>query len=96
MAQNGNVAGHVYIKSRRSSTIYLRNGYNYQTFFYFGNGWYSGKKMLHGIQGGFVKNESYSKDDSATYMDNDILTYTLTQQMNGNFRTSGSSEGEMF
>ncbi len=94
--QNGNVAGHVYIKAGRSSTIYLRNGHNYQTFFYLGNGWYSGKEMLHGIKGGFVKNESYSKDGSATYMDNDILSYTLTQQVNGNFQTSGSSEGEMF
>lgn len=94
--QNGNVAGHIYIKAGHSATVYLKNNYNYQTFFYFGKGWYSGKEMLHGIKGGFVKNESYSKDGSPTYMSNDVLSYTLTQQLNGNFQTSGSSEGEMF
>lgn len=48
--------------------------------------------MLRGINGRFVKNESHSKKSSSTYMDNDILSYTLTQQINGNFRISGSSE----
>lgn len=94
--QNGNVAGHIYIKAGHSATVYLRNGYNYQTFFYFGNGWYSGKEMLHGIKGGFVRNESYSKDGTPTYMNNNVLSYSLTQQVNGNFQTSNSDEGEMF
>lgn len=94
--QDGNVAGHTYIKAGRSSTIYLKNEYNYQTFFYFGNGWYSSKEMRHGIKGGFVKNESYAKDDSPIYMNNSVLSYSLTQQINGNFQTSKSNEEEMF
>lgn len=48
--------------------------------------------MLCGIKGRFVKNESYSKESSSTYMVNDILSHTLTQQINGNFQTSGSGE----
>lgn len=52
--------------------------------------------MLRGINGVFVKNESYSKDSSSTYMVNDILSHTLTQQINGNFQATGSSEGELF
>ena len=43
--QNGNVAGHKYITAGNRVTIYLKNGYNYQTFFYYGKGWYPQKEM---------------------------------------------------
>jgi len=93
---NGKVAGHKYIRSGCSSTIYLENDHEYQTFFYYGNGWYPEKEMKNSIFGGFVKGESYSKDGTSSYLDNNILTYELTLQTNGNFQTSTSSEGEMF
>ena len=94
--QNGNVAGHKYITAGNRVTIYLKNGYNYQTFFYYGKGWYPQKEMKGSLVGGFIKGESFSKDGSPTYMENNILQYSLTLQANGNFQTSGSSEGEMF
>lgn len=94
--QNGNVAGHSYIKAGNSATIYLRNGYNYQTFFYYGKGWYPGKVMKNGIKGGFIKDEAFSKDGSASYLEDNILTYELTLQTNGNFQTSSSNASEMF
>lgn len=93
---NGNVAGHKYIKAGHSVTIYLRNGYNYQTFFYYGNGWYPQKEMNGNVKGGFLKNEAFSKDGSSSYLSNNILEYSLTLQQHGNFSTSGSSATEMF
>ena len=92
---NGSVAGHRYIRAGMTSTIYLRNEHYYQTFFYYGNGWYPDKEM-NNVQGGFIKNEAFSKDGTPSYLDNDILTYELTLQVNGNFSTSSSSAGEMF
>ena len=92
---NGSVAGHKYIRAGMSSTIYLRNEHYYQTFFYYGNGWYPDKEMKN-VQGGFIKNEAFSKDGNPSYLDNDILSYELTLQVNGNFSTSSSSAGEMF
>ena len=93
---NGGVAGHRYIKAGNSSRIYLKNGYNYQTFFYYGRGWYPDKQMNGNVRGGFLKGEAFSKDGSPSYLENQILTYELTLQENGNFQTSTSSEGEMF
>ena len=40
---NGSVAGHKYIQAGHSATIYLKNGNYYQTFFYYGKGWYPNK-----------------------------------------------------
>lgn len=94
--KNGNVAGHRYIKAGNSATIYLRNGYHYQTFFYYGKGWYPDKDMKNGIKGGFIKEESFSKDGTASLLEDNILTYELTLQEHGNFQTSSSNEGEMF
>lgn len=93
---NGNVAGHRYVRAGSTATIYLRNGYNYQTFFYYGKGWYPDKEMKNGLKGGFLKNEAYSKDGSATYLENNILTYELTLQEHGNFQTSSSNAAEIF
>ncbi len=92
---NGSVAGHRYIKAGNSSTIYLKNG-TYQTFFYYGKGWYPDKPMNGKVRGGFLKGEAYSKDGSPSYLENNILTYELTLQADGNFQTSSSNEGEMF
>lgn len=93
---NGSVAGHKYIKAGNTATIYLRNGNYYQTFFYYGKGWYPDKQMNGKVRGGFIKNEAFSKDGSASYLENQILSYELTLQEHGNFQTSSSSEGEMF
>ena len=90
---NGSVAGHRYIKAGNSTKIYLKNGYNYQTFFYYGKGWYPEKQMNDKIKGGFIKGESFSKDGTPVNLDNGILTYELTLQEN--FQTTTSSEGEM-
>lgn len=93
---NGNVAGHRYIQAGRTATIYLRNGYNYQTFFYYGKGWYPDKEMKNGIRGGFISGETYSKDGRASYLENNILSYVLTLQTDGNFQTSSSNDSEIF
>lgn len=92
---NGSVAGHKYIKAGRNVTIQLPNG-SYQTFFYYGKGWYSEKAMRNGIRGGFIKDEAYSKDGSPSYLENTILTYELTITPNGNFNTTSSDENEIF
>lgn len=92
---NGKVAGHCYIKAGMTSTIYLGNGFNYQTFFYYGKGWYPSKEMKN-VRGGFIKDEAFSKDGSSSYLENNILSYELTLQANGNFQTSESNEDEMF
>ncbi len=93
----GRVAGHVYVRKGCSSTIYLLPNKTYQVFFYYGKGWYPKKEMSGGIKGGFLSSESFSKDGSSMYLrSGEIVTYTLTQQVNGNFSTSGSSKYEMF
>ncbi len=93
---NGSVAGHSYIRAGASSTIYLKNRHSYQTFFYYGKGWYPDKKMNGKVRGGFIKDEVFSKDGTPSYLENQCLTYELTLQKNGNFQTSSSSEAEMF
>lgn len=93
---NGKVAGHKYIKAGNSATIYLRNGAYYQTFFYYGRGWYPGKQMKNGVKGGFIKDEAYSKDGSPSYLEDNVLTYELTISQHGNFSTSSSNENEIF
>ena len=93
---NGSVAGHTYIRAGGSATIYLKNNNYYQTFFYYGKGWYPDKQMNARVHGGFLNNEDFSKDGSPVYLENQILTYELTLRENGNFHTTSSSEGEMF
>ncbi|GEM_PF-1325644 len=95
--KNGKVAGHSYIQKGCSSTIYLPPEHYYQVFFYFGRGWYPKKSMSNGVKGGFLNSEQFSKDGSSMYLGyGEGVSYTLTQQVNGNFSTSGSSENEMF
>lgn len=93
----GKVAGHVYVRKGCSSTIYLPSNRTYQVFFYYGSGWYPKKEMPQGMKGGFLAGESFSKDGSPIFLrTGEMMTYTLTQQVNGNFSTSSSSEYEVF
>ena len=94
--QNGMVAGHSYIQAGDESTIYLKNGNTYQTFFYYGKGWNPGKQMKNGVFGGFVSGEAFSKDGSPSYLKDNILKYELILSQDGNFSTQGSSENEIF
>lgn len=88
------IARNAYIKAGGSHTFYLSNG-TYQVFFYGGKGWNPDKAMPNGLQGGFVANESYSKDYPVS-LEYQSLTYELIPQPNGNFSTAQSSADEMF
>ena len=84
----------VYIVAGDSYTFHIPNG-KYQVFFYGGRGWNPEKIMPNGAKGGFVCNESYSKDE-AVFIQNEILEYDLIPQKNGNFRTIQSNANELF
>lgn len=95
--QNGQVAGHTYVRAGQTATIQLPGGHRYQTFFYYGRGWYPDKPMKNGVKGGFLEDEIYSKDGSpALLQDNEVLSFELIPVQNGNFSTSQSNEGEIF
>lgn len=83
-----------YIKAGDTYTFNLPNGY-YQVYFYSGKGWDPNKEMQNGQKGGFLSNESYSKDDPVS-LDYQELTYELILQENGNFSTRQSSTDEIF
>lgn len=51
--------------------------------------------MPNGLKGGFVANESYSKD-SPISLEYEGLNYELIPQPNGNFNTQQSSVSEIF
>ena len=88
------ISRNAYIKAGDSYTFYVPNG-TYQVFFYGGKGWNPNKTMPHGLEGGFVANESYSKD-SPVSLNYEGLTYELILQPNGNFSTQQSSASEIF
>ena len=90
----GVIARNAYIKAGGSYTFYIPNG-RYQVFFYGGKGWNPNKSMPGGLTGGFVANESYSKD-SPVDLNYQGLTYELIPQANGNFNTQQSSANEIF
>lgn len=92
--RGGTIARNAYIQAGDSYTFNLPNG-TYQVFFYGGKGWNPGKAMYGGKRGGFVANESYSKD-SPVSLENERLEYELIPQQNGNFNTKQSSASEMF
>ena len=96
LKQNGVTKRHAYIPAGRSYTFYIPNG-TWQPFFYYGKGWYPGKEMKSpscaSLKGGFLENEDWDKD-SPQYLDNHILSYTLTTVVNGNFSTQNSSQSE--
>ena len=91
---DGEIARNAYIKAGGSYTFYVPNG-RYQVFFYGGKGWNPNKSMPGGLTGGFVANESYSKD-SPVSLNYQELTYELIPQPNGNFSTQQSSASEIF
>lgn len=94
--RNGVVKKHAYIAAGRSYTFQLPDGL-YQTYFYYGEGWYPDKemdsKLCDDLRGGFLRNETWSKDDP-TRLEGQILTYTLQPLVHGNFQTKDASQLE--
>jgi hypothetical protein len=94
---NNIVFSHAYIRSNKTYTFDLDNG-TYQVFFYYGKDW-DFKKIIKGsfcdLKGGFSSSEVFGKD-SQQYLKNNILTYELILQRNGNFSTKESSSKEAF
>jgi len=68
-------------------------------FFYSGKGWnphkFIKKTTCGKLNGGFVSGENVTKDDRI-YISNQILTYELILQENGNLQTKPSSTQEAF
>jgi len=87
-----------YIEKGHSFTFELNNG-TYQVFFYYGDQWDNNKYLKQvncgELYGGFKKNESYGKDYKQE-LNNNILTYELIRQENGNFSTKPSNLSEAF
>lgn len=90
---NGSVAVHGYIKAGETLSLDMPNG-RYQTFFYYGRGWYP-EKQMSGVRGGFLKDEVFSKADSE-YLEDVELSYVLQLTTNGNFSTKSSNSSEIF
>jgi hypothetical protein len=91
--ENDRVVRHAYIEAGHTYVFSLPNG-SYQTFFYYGTGWNPNKEMKGGkMQGGFISGEDFGKDEGQMLFNN-ILTYELIMQPNGNFSTSPSSQDE--
>lgn len=94
---NDIVFSHAYIRSNKTYTFDLDNG-TYQVFFYYGNNWDS-RKIIEGtfcdLKGGFSSSEVFGKD-VPQYLNNNILTYELILQRNGNFSTKKSNPKEVF
>lgn len=93
------VIRHAYIKANRSYTLNIPDG-SYRVFFYHGSGWNPHKFMKNTtcgeLTGGFINNEAVTKDPSTLTLYSQIMSYTLTQVVNGNFNTAGSSKNEAF
>lgn len=95
---SGDVYRHAYIKSGRSFTFNVPDG-QYQVFFYSGTGWNPNKYMTStscgALNGGFVSEESFTKDDYIS-LNSQSMTYELIMQQNGNLNTQPSSMSEAF
>ena len=93
------VIRHAYIRARDRFTLNVPNG-NHDVYFYYGTGWNPNKFMkattCGDLTGGFLSNEVVSKDPSTLRIYNQVMTYTLTEQVNGNFSTTSSSKYEAF
>jgi len=98
LKQNERVVAHAYISAGSNYTFQVPNG-TYQPFFYYGRNWDSEKEMAKTncgtLRGGFTQNEHFSKDTPET-LSNDVLTYELILQQNGNFSTIPSNRNEAF
>lgn len=88
-----------YIDKGRSFTFKLTDG-TYEPFFYSGTSW-SNKKYMKTtttcgrLYGGFTSGESIGKDNPVT-LKNQILSYDLNTQFDGNFHTKSSDISEAF
>jgi hypothetical protein len=95
---SGRVVRHAYIKGGYSYTFNVQDG-SYQVFFYSGTGWNPNKQMPSSscsyLKGGFVSNESVTKDNYINLY-SQIMTYELILQQQGNFSTKPSSKNEAF
>ena len=95
---SGRVVRHAYIKGGYSYTFNVPDG-SYQVFFYSGTGWNPNKQMPSSscsyLKGGFVSNESVTKDNYINLY-SQIMTYELILQQQGNFSTKPSSKNEAF
>lgn len=94
LKSGGVIVRNAYIEAGDSYSFSIPNG-NYQVFFYGGRGWNPNKIMSDEQLGGFVADESYSKDSPVSLHD-EKLTYELILQTNGNFSTQPSSPKEIF
>jgi len=87
------VIKHAYISAGSSYTFQVKDG-TYQVFFYYGTSWNKYKRMSSdectSLYGGWDYNEEVTKDNSIR-LSNQIMTYTLTSVINGNFNTKSSS-----
>jgi len=96
--KSGKVYRHAYIKAYNKYKFHVSNGY-YNVYFYYGKGWDPRKVLKQttcgALKGGFVSNVSVGKDQSL-YLNNQIMTYTLTVINNGNFSPVTSSVYEAF
>jgi hypothetical protein len=97
--QKGEVVSCAYIDKGRSFAFKLPNG-TYEPYFYSGTGWSNKKYMKTTTQcgrlyGGFTVSESVGKDTPQT-LNNQILTYDLNTQYDGNFQTKSSDVSEAF
>lgn len=91
---NDTMIRNAYIKAGGTYKFNLPNG-TYQVSFYGGRGWNPTKAMPNGQDGGFVANESYSKDEPVS-LNYQGLEYELIPQPNGNFSTVQSNASEVF
>ena len=96
--KNNIVYSHAYIKAGGYYKFKLGNG-NFQTFFYYGNGWNPNKLMKNAscgkITGGFVSDETVDKSDIIS-LRNSSMSYTLYSVANGNFQPKSSNKNEAF
>lgn len=92
--ERGVVVGHAYIRAGDTYKINLSGG-TYQTFFYYGDEWSPNKDMGHGVKGGFIKDEVFSKDNPQDIY-SAVLSYVLQLRRDGNFHTKSSNRSEMF
>lgn len=91
--KNDKVVRHAFIQAGDSHTFSFPNG-TYQAFFYYGKGWNPEKEMKGGeINGGFITNEDFGKDEPQSLYNN-VLEYELILQQNGNFSTRPSNPEE--
>ncbi|WP_234108898.1 MULTISPECIES: hypothetical protein [Chryseobacterium] len=91
--RNDKVVRHAYIQAGDRYIFSFPNG-NYQAFFYYGKDWDPEKEMKNGkIKGGFLTDENFGKDEKQSLYNN-VLTYELIAQPNGNFSTKPSNPEE--